>query len=295
MRNAFSTYHPAVNFIFFIAVIGFAVFVMNPVLQITALTAALAYAVMLKGRVMVKLFALGMIPLIMIVTAVNMLTNHRGETVLFYTKYSQITAESMVYGALTGILMVTVMVWFICFGKVMTGEKLMYLFGRMTPAAAMIFTMVMRFIPSYRKQIEKISAAQKGMGRSVTDGTLRARVRHGMKTVSIMLTWALENSVETADSMRARGYGLSGRSTFSLYRFDGRDALALVYVLLMAAAVAAGLTSGLGSMEFYPRTEMAEGGAAGVLVYAAYAFLCFMPAMMQMKEVIVWKYLRSRI
>ena len=71
--------------------------------------------------------------------------------------------------------------------------------------------------------------------------------------------------------------------------------VALVYVLLMAAAVAAGLASGLGSMEFYPQTDMAEGGAAGVLVYAAYALLCFMPAMMQIKEVITWRYLRSRI
>ena len=295
MKSTFSTYHPAVNFIFFCAVIGFAIFIMHPVFLAVALAASFVYAAVLMGKGMVKFFLLGMIPVIAVVTVVNMLTNPRGDTVLFYTKYSQITMEATVYGLMTGILLASVMMWFICFGKVMTGDKLMYIFGRMIPAASMIFTMVMRFIPAYRKQIAKISEAQKGMGKSLTDGKAADRARHGMKIVSIMFTWALENSIETADSMRARGDGAKNRSTFSLYRFDRRDAVALACVVSMSVAVLTGLATGLGSMEFYPHIAMPEAGGTGAFVYAVYVLLCFMPAMMQIKEVITWRYLRSRI
>lgn len=49
------------------------------------------------------------------------------------------------------------------------------------------------------------------------------RAKHGIKIMSILVTWALENAIDTADSMKDRGYGLPGRTAFSIYRFDRRD------------------------------------------------------------------------
>ena len=161
--------------------------------------------------------------------------------------------------------------------------------------ASLIFSMVMRFLPNYRRQIGRISGAQKGMGVSVSDGSLKSRIRHGAKIVSIMFTWALENSIETADSMRARGYGLKGRSSFSIYRFDRRDAATTVYILISAGVIAAALASGKCRMEFYPDVVMAEPDILGIAAGVVYALLCFMPVMMQAKEVILWKYLKSKI
>lgn len=295
MKSTFSTYHPVVNFLFFCAVISFTIFIMHPMFLIVTLAASFTYAVILMGKGMVKFFMVGMIPVIVIVTVVNMLTNPRGDTVLFYTKYSQITMEAMIYGIMTGVLLASVMMWFACFGKVMTGDKLMYLFGRIIPAASMIFTMVMRFIPVYRNKIAKISDAQKGMNRSLTDGKVTDRARHGIKIVSIMFTWALENSIETADSMRARGYGLGKRSTFSLYRFDRRDVMAFSFIVIMVFVVIAAMTAGMSDIEFYPHIMIPDTGAVSGIVYAAYILLCFMPAIMQIKEVVTWKYLRSKI
>ena len=44
-----------------------------------------------------------------------------------------------------------------------------------------------------------------------------------MRALSVTVTWALENAVVTADSMKSRGYGLPGRTAFARQRFDGRD------------------------------------------------------------------------
>ena len=52
-----------------------------------------------------------------------------------------------------------------------------------------------------------------------------------LKIFSAMISWALENAIDTADSMKARGYGLPGRTAFSIFIFDKRDLKTLLYIL----------------------------------------------------------------
>ena len=47
-----------------------------------------------------------------------------------------------------------------------------------------------------------IRNGQKAMGRDVTNGSMLAKAKHGMNILSILVTWALENAIETSDSMR---------------------------------------------------------------------------------------------
>lgn len=61
------------------------------------------------------------------------------------------------------------------------------------------------------------------MGMDVSNGKWFKKVRYALNMVSILVTWALENAIETADSMKSRGYGLKGRTAFSIYRFNRRD------------------------------------------------------------------------
>lgn len=62
--------------------------------------------------------------------------------------------------------------------------------------------------------------AQHTIGRDINEGTLFQRIRNAVKILSIMITWSLENAIETADSMKSRGHGLKGRTSYSLYKFD---------------------------------------------------------------------------
>lgn len=295
MRSVFFAYHPIINFVFFCAVIGLSIFIMHPVFLIITLAASMTYSFMLVGRKMVRFFIVAMIPVMCIVTAINMFTNPRGATVICYTQNSQITFEAMIFGIVSGMLLASVILWFTCYSKVMTSDKLTLLFGRIMPSASMIFSMVMRFVPNYKTQIEKISQAQKCIGRDVSDGTLRQRIRHGIKIVSIMFTWALENSIDTADSMRSRGYGIKERSSFSVYRFDGRDLIAAIYILVTFAIVIFGAATGRCHVEFYPGIVMPEFDNISLLIYISYTLLCFMPVIIEVREEILWKYLQSKI
>lgn len=295
MQSTFSTYHPLINFGFFCAVIGISIFMMHPVFLSAAMLAALTYALMLGGKGTLKFFLAFLLPMILIVTVVNPLVNHQGMTILFYTKYSYITMESVIYGALSGLMLASILLWFSCYNKIMTSDKFIYLFGRIMPAISLLFSMVMRFVPNYKMQIQKISNAQKCIGRDVSNGTVKEKIRHGIKIISIMFTWALESAIDSADSMRSRGYGLKNRSSFSIYRFDRRDMSALIVLAVITVIVIAGALMGNGAIEFFPYIVIAEVNPMAILMYAAYILLCFFPVIIEVKEVLTWRRLQSKI
>lgn len=296
MHSTFATYHPIINFGFFCAVIGIGIFLLHPVFLGIAMTASLVYALMLGGKGTLKFFLCFLLPMTLLITIINPIVNRQGETILFYyTATRYVTMEALIYGILMGFMLSSVILWFSCYNHIMTSDKFVYLFGKLAPAISLIFSMVMRFVPNYKMQLAKISDGQKCIGRDVSNGTAKEKVRHGIKMVSIMFTWALENAIDSADSMRSRGYGIGGRSTFSIYRFDRRDAAAALTLLAITALVLTGAAMGKCSIEMYPHIVMAQPDGMGLVTYLAYGALCFYPIVIEWKEAITWRRLQSKI
>ena len=295
MNSTFASYHPAINFGFFVAVIGIGMFVRHPLFLAAGAAAALVYAIMLGGKGTLKFVFCFVVPMILLFALVNPIANPQGATVLFTFPRGQVTMEAIICGILSGLMLGEVLLWFSCYNRIMTSDKFIFLFGKVIPALSLIFSMVMRFVPNFRERIKKISDSQKCIGRDVTDGKAKEKIGHGMKIMSIMMTWSLESAIDTADSMKSRGYGLPGRTTFSVYRFDGRDTCAAVFLAVMAAAVIAGAISGSCSAEFFPSIEVAAMDIKSVITFGAYILLCFFPVAVEIKEAAVWKLSRSRI
>jgi energy-coupling factor transport system permease protein len=118
-------------------------------------------------------------------------------------------------------------------------------------------------------------------------------MKHGVKILSIMVTWALENAIETADSMKGRGYGLPGRTAFSIFRFDKRDGYALAYILACAAVVIAGNFTGAYHFRYFP-TVKGEWGGTTIIIFAAYFALAAFPLIVNVKEDLVWRTIKLK-
>ena len=237
-----------------------------------------------------------MLPVFLISAIVNPLFTHEGVTLLMYMKNGNpITLESILYGLGAGFMLVSVLNWFSCYQVVMTSDKFIYLFGKAIPAMSLILSMVFRFVPKFKAQIEKISNSQKCIGRDVSNGKLLDRAHHGMKIMSIMTTWALENSVETADSMKSRGYGLRGRNNFSIYRFDTRDKILTAVMAVMGLIVIAGIATKTVRFLYYPMIVINDTTIGAMLVYFCYGALCLLPVTINVIEDIKWHYLKSKI
>lgn len=295
-QDVFAQCHPAVNFFYFALVIGCSMFVMHPIFLALSCIGGFAYYVYLQQWKAIKTGLWLMLPVFVLTAVVNPLFTHQGVTILgYFSSGNPFTLESVVYGLAAGVMLVCVLNWFSCYQQVMTSDKFIYLFGRLIPALSLVLSMVLRFAPRFKAQIHRISDAQKCIGRDVTNGNAVVRARNGMKILSIMTTWALENSVETADSMKSRGYGLRGRSNYSIYRFAARDKILCAVLALIGSIVFGGILLKIVYSRYYPMIVLNESTPGALLVYGCYGILCLFPVMMNLIEDVKWHYLKSKI
>ena len=296
MKDSFYNYHPTVNLLYFTLVITFSMLLTHPVAQIIALVCAVTYAVSVEGKKSVLFLLKFCLPMVLLTAFINPAFSHEGVTILYYfSSGNPLTLESILYGVGAGVMLVTVLLWFSAFSRVMTSDKFIYLFGKVIPALSLVLSMSLRFVPKFKKQTEVVVEAQRCLGRDISTGSLWQRFKTAVVILSIMITWALENAIETADSMKSRGYGIPGRTAFSIFTFDKRDRKALVCILLLGIYIFAGSLMGEIDFRFFPSMEMAKVSVFGISVFVAYLLLCSSPIIIELWEVRKWKALKSKI
>ena len=292
-KDTFSSYHPFINFLYFSFVLAFSMIFMHPVCLSISVLCSISYSIYLNGQKAVRFHFLYMLPMFLTAVLINPAFNHEGETILLYLPSDNpLTLESITYGVAAASMLVAVIAWFSCYNTVMTSDKFVYLFGRMIPALSLILSMTLRFVPRFKAQIRVVSNAQKCVGRDIGNGGIVERAKNGITILSIMVTWAMENAIETADSMRSRGYGLPGRTAFSIYRFDRRDQAALIWLLFCGLYVV--VCSCLGGMywRYFPTMKGIAAGVFPASVFFCYFALCITPVIIDMREDRKWNALR---
>ena len=292
--NEFKTYHPIVNLIYFIFVIGFSMFFMNPICLLVSFLCGLVYSVMLN--VTKKHTLIYMFPLFLIMALINPLFNHGGATILaYFPNGNPLTLESMVYGIAAAGMLLSVIFWFSCWNEIMTSDKFIYLFGKIIPSMSLVFSMTLRFIPKFTSQLKTVSKTQKSLGRADLGKSIIKRAKYGLTILSIMVTWSLENAIETADSKKARGYGLPGRTAFSIFTFDKRDMKMFLFITITGLYTLIGSLSGSIGFVYFPSIKPAEISVYGISVEISYLLLCICPIITEIWEAEKWKKLKSKI
>lgn len=294
MSDTFSTFHPLINFIFYICAIVFGMVFFHPAYLAASLLCAAAYLITLRRGRALRLLA-GLIPVFLILTALNPLFNTLGETVLFTCFGRPYTREALFYGAAVAAMFCGMLVWFAAYHDTMTSDKFLYLFGRLAPSVSLILTMVLRFIPNYRRKAAQIEGARRCIGKGAVGGK-RVAVENGAATLSALTGWALEGGVITADSMRSRGFGTGSRTAYSTYRFARRDGVLVAVLLALAAVVVIcavrGGTRAAYTPVFFAADLRQPWCGTGV---AAYTCFLLLPTLINIVEDIKWHILRSGI
>ena len=285
-----------VNFVYFTLVLMFSMFFMHPVYLTASLLCAAAFSIRLSGKSALRPQLKFLLPTVLAVALINPAFSHAGVTILAYLPSGNpLTLESIVYGTAAAVMLAAVILWFSCFNVVMTTDKFVYLFGRVIPAMSLVLSMAFRFVPRFAAQFREVSEAQRCIGRDLSEGSAVERIKKAASIVSIMVTWSLENAAQTADSMKSRGYGLSGRTAFSVYRLDGRDKALLVWLLLCGFYIACGWAAGGIEFHYYPMITGAQLGAFQLSFMLAYLLLCLTPIVLDAVEDIKWKHSGSAI
>ena len=278
-KDTFSTFHPVINFTFYIGAFLLGMMLIHPVfLAVSAITAA-AFYITVKGR-KAKSFLFGMIPLFLMLSFINPLFNTYGDRVLFtWWNGRPYTLEALAYGTSLAAMVVTILLWFASYSFVMTSDKFLYLFGKAAPSVSLVLTMILRLLPNYEKKIAQIGNARKSIGMSAENGTTKEKAEHGLTIVS---------------AMRSRGFGTGKRTTFSLYRFEKRDKILLAIMAGFLAIVIFCCIMGGSSAQYTPEflVAMSPYTVVGAVAYGAFLAL---PTAVNITEEIIWYILRSKI
>mgnify|MGYP003299735566 CR=1 FL=1 len=291
--HSFKAYHPIVNFIYFLFVIGFSMLFINPVCLAISLVCSFLFSVTLIGKAAYERNLRFIIPMLIAAAIINPAFNHQGVTVItFLPSGNPITLESVFYGIAAGAMIACVISWFLCYNEVMTSDKFIYLFGRVIPSLSLLFSMILRFVPMFAESLKETAKAQKCLGHDISKGSIGTRAKVGLSILSATITRFLESSVDTADSMRARGWGLRGRTSFSIFKFTTSDFFALIWILALGTYIGIRAVSGKISFTFFPAISALSKTLDSLFVYSAYFALFITPVIIEIWEGYKWKKLK---
>lgn len=294
-RDSFDRCHPAVNFLYFALVLGFTMFLMHPVSLAVSIVSAAVYAVRLNGAGAVKRSMKCLLPMALLAAVVNPAFNHAGVTFIMYLPGGNpLTLESILYGLAASGMLLAALLWFSCVTAVLTTDKFVYLFGRIAPALGLVLSMTVRFVPRFVARFREVRAARRCLDPAGQEGVV-ARLRELAAVLSAMVSWSMENAMDTADSMKSRGWGLPGRTAYTVYRLTDRDRGLLLWLGLAGVFLLSCAASGAMDWRYYPTVRGSLTGVLPVSAQIVYLALCMTPVILNGWEAVQWKRLHSGI
>ena len=278
----FENCHPAVNLIYFAAVLLGTLSFDHPVFLLISYICAFAYSIKRNG-VKAVIFNLILIPLIAAFALYYSSYTHFGVTVLDQNFIgNNMTAESLLYGLVLGIRTAGVIMWFSCIFSVFTSDKVVYLFGRLSPRLSLFLSILLRMIPRIKTEAKRINTAQSCIGRGVRQGNILRRTLNMLRIFSILITWTIDSLTQASVSMRSRGSILRGRKAFSIYRFDNRDRAYTVFTFFVLTLTVMGVMLGQTGCVYDPRIILPPFTVASTVFYTGYTVLCIMPLCLEL-------------
>lgn len=281
--DRFSKLHPTVQILFYLLTFGIVLTINDPVFSAICFVSGAVYGAKVKGRAIFSTLKFSLL-LLVFVSFFNMLFAHYGEDVLFRIKDTEFTAEALFYGFNQGIILCSVLLWFDLFSRTVDSEKIIYVF-RFAPKLALLFSMVLGFVPRFTKKLRDIRDAQLGLNNGVPPKGVTDKLKQALSVFSSLVTYSLESSIITADSMEARGFNPRAVRP-SRYKYCINDFMATIIILLMSAVVVVAKIKGSLLFVFDPKIYYE---AYSIPAFVCFAILQLMPIIIDFEEDVLWK------
>lgn len=291
-------HHPAVLALYFASALVLCMCAFHPVLVGISLVSGLVLGICLRGWRAVGRGARWQLPFVVLVALVNPFFSASGSTELMHIGLHAIYLESLVYGACMGAMLVAAMLWCSNAAAVLTDDQVLGLLGNLMPVVALMLSMVMRLIPRLMHRAGEVSnaveactaarcgGAPRAGGGVLPDARREQRAGRRLRLVTVLMAWSMEDSLQTADAMRARGWGAGKtRTTYRQRMLRGRDAVELVVLVACVALCGFVVHVARAAFPFYPRF----GTLVSWWVYLPYVLFMFLPCCVVVAEEFRWR------
>ncbi|MEG1609107.1 MAG: energy-coupling factor transporter transmembrane component T [Clostridia bacterium] len=304
--KVFEKMHPLPIFVYMVAVVTTTMLTLNPIIFAISFVGSWLFCLVIAKPKLAVDGLIFYIPMLILIAFSNPFFSHNGITVLFWVGDRPFTLESLLYGCAIGGMLISILMWLKDYNMVMSSSKSICLFAKVAPKVGLVVSMALRFVPLFVDRLKKVKQTQKTLGLFCSEKYF-VNIKNHLQVFFSVFAWAIENAIDTADSMSARGYignkknkfKASGthkrRAVFSIFRFGARDALFLSFAIICFGAIIALAICGQLEFSFYPYMTTLYSGAWSAVTYAVCAIMMTMPFFVEVKEMIKWKFLQSKI
>jgi energy-coupling factor transport system permease protein len=184
----------------------------NPLYLVIILLAARLVALVLTPKDTGLRFSFGRLALTIFVFSIlfNVLTVHLGQTVLlrlpanWWIIGGPITLEAVVYGALSALILVTLLSIYLAFQGAMPASELIGIAPGALQSVGLVVIIAMSYVPQTVRQLQRVKEAQEVRGQAWRG------LRDARPILIPLLIGGLERAMNVAETMVARGYGSIG-------------------------------------------------------------------------------------
>ncbi|MFD1849450.1 energy-coupling factor transporter transmembrane component T [Oceanobacillus bengalensis] len=292
MENGYRSYHPYVQFLYYLCVSILAMYFNHPLFLIIACILMVFVNISHDGGRALRKWGLVLIVMSMIIIVLNPFLVSRGTNILFYFRDKQVTLEATIYGITMSLSLVIVLIMFVSFNLVLNGNRFLFIFSKVLPRTAFLIMLAIRFVPLLNRRLEEIGMVHRIRGMSMTEGSIRERAKIGMLRIQLLLTLSLEEAIQTADSMKARGYGIGKKSSYIPYKMEKRDWGWLLTLVLLFLICIVGGSLGYGKIQIYPELGTLHFFLLDWILFVCMISIFSFPLIAEGREKLRWIYLK---
>jgi energy-coupling factor transport system permease protein len=231
------------------------------------------------------------IPMSILIIILNPLASKVGTTQIYIMGSYFITLEALVYGILMSLSLLIILLVFASYNRSVSYQEMLYLFSKRFPHISMIIVMALRFIPllSYRlSEVNKIFKFNQKHDQQQNGESRIERIKKTAQMLAVVVSWSLEESMLTAKSMKARGYGIKERTSYLSYEFRKIDYLLILFIIITTVISLAGLAHGYGRIEIYPTLNFNASENILNLYYLSFLILLMPLIYLELREKLIW-------
>src|SRR5690625_5073640 len=197
MENGIRGYHPYVLFVYYLCTGSLMMYFNHPLFLLTVLMWMIYVNISHGSGAALKKWTIPLLVMSFVIILLNPFLVSRGTNILFYFRGKQVTLEATIYGTVMALSIVAIIIMFVSFNLILNGNKFLYVFSKMLPRTAFLVMLSIRFVPLLKRRYDEIAAVQYVRGMSVSVGKIRERLKNGMVMIQVLLTWSLEEALQT--------------------------------------------------------------------------------------------------
>lgn len=270
-RTSFSRLHPLATIVLFGCEVVLAAFSFQPLCALIAFVGAEACTIQLFDAKHAVKQLVWYVPIIALMTVINPFFSASGSTVLYSFGQMQLYAESLLYGATSGLVLVSTLSWLECLFVVVSPLELLQRSSVRFPGLQLVLSLSVQLMPQLlsdlttARQIQSANTAARrcdSAARAYRQSNVlgqsrllsaRKTIAQSATTINAVCMSALEKSISTFQSIVSRGWGMAGhRSRWSAEVLDAYDTVALLVFTFLSVMAAVSLYMLVQAWQFYP-------------------------------------------